>query len=120
MEQRTCAAWRIETRFLPSSLPDTTFLSADKTSIIPYTELSTDARREVWANFIQQIGEHEFEPFSDHDLEGLSKLDINGREIKNLVKGALLLAREDDTRVTIGYLHTLAKMRLRAKQVLSE
>lgn len=44
---------------------------------------------------------------------------VNGREIKNLVKGAVLLAREDDTRVTIGHIRTLADMRLMAKQILA-
>lgn len=58
---------------------------------------------------------------SPADLDRLSELHLNGREIKNLIKSALLLsARQDGGRVTAERLYTLADKRVRALRMLAE
>ncbi|KAK6863523.1 hypothetical protein PG995_000051 [Apiospora arundinis] len=62
------------------------------------------------------------------ELEELAAMDLNGREIKNLVKTALVLhvaedkgqGADNNTKVIGGNLLKLAKMRIRAQQLLKE
>lgn len=56
-----------------------------------YGELSKSSRRHVWVNFLNAAtkGNHNF---SDEDLDMLAGNKMNGREIKNVLKTAQLLA----------------------------
>ena len=56
-----------------------------------YQELSTSSRRHVWSNFLS-AGGTKTHGFSDADLDKLAEYLMNGREIKNVLKTAQLLA----------------------------
>ncbi|TKA79105.1 hypothetical protein B0A49_01828 [Cryomyces minteri] len=57
---------------------------------LDYPELSSDSRRMVWKNFLAQAGrEHSI---TETQLDQLSLMNMNGRQIKNVLKTAQLLA----------------------------
>jgi hypothetical protein len=57
---------------------------------LDYPDLSAESRRMIWKNF---LGAATLESgFSDKDLDELSLLQLNGRQIKNILKVAQLLA----------------------------
>lgn len=58
----------------------------------------------AWENFMNYLGRDKFEA-DESDLDGLSKLSLNGREIKNLIKTAQLLSRKTGGYVTSEKLH---------------
>lgn len=61
---------------------------------IRYPDLDTAARRAIWENFIkkaQSIYQHGVD-VSTQDFDELSQKTLNGREIRNIVKSAQLLA----------------------------
>jgi SpoVK/Ycf46/Vps4 family AAA+-type ATPase len=86
---------------------------------LPYHALDGPARRQVWENFINHIGTAKFK-ISSRDLDKLAEIQLNGREIKNLIKTAQLLSlRSDEGRVvTAERLYALAEMRARALEML--
>ena len=57
-----------------------------------YNELSTSSRRHVWNNFLTVSSKGKKHGFSDGDLDRLAGYSMNGREIKNVLKTAQLLA----------------------------
>ena len=66
-----------------------------------YHELSRSSRRHVWANFIAASSQNC--SFSDVDLDALSRFKMNGREIKNVLKTAQLLASQAEE--VLGFAH---------------
>ncbi|KAI8953402.1 P-loop containing nucleoside triphosphate hydrolase protein [Xylaria longipes] len=62
--------------------------------ILPYLELDEQNRRKVWVNFLQKL-KPGIASISDSDLDELAKTPLNGREIKNSIKTALVLANTD-------------------------
>ncbi|KAJ4421393.1 hypothetical protein N0V82_003774 [Gnomoniopsis sp. IMI 355080] len=85
---------------------------------LPYANLTPEARRQVWENFIERAGRGKFE-VSERGLEELSKIQLNGREIKNLIKSAHLLSLKDGEVISLTRLQTLAENRDRALRALS-
>lgn len=81
--------------------------------ILPYTGLTVEAREEVWRNLITRAGAERMD-VSDEDIRDLAKLNLNGREIKNLLKSAMLL----DDKVSTKELQSLALMRVDAQKLL--
>ena len=57
-----------------------------------YGELSTSSRRHVWVNFLNASSKGRKHMFSEGDLDKLASYEMNGREIKNVLKTAQLLA----------------------------
>lgn len=58
---------------------------------VRYEALKVSSRRQVWQNFITRLPEGDREILeSDFDL--LATIDLNGRQIKSIVKTAQLLA----------------------------
>ena len=57
-----------------------------------YGELSTSSRRHVWVNFLNASSKGKKHMFSEGDLDKLANYEMNGREIKNVLKTAQLLA----------------------------
>lgn len=55
-----------------------------------YPDLTIESRRQIWANFLQKGGQNTL--ISDEDLDILSHKELNGRQIKNVIKTAFLLA----------------------------
>lgn len=81
--------------------------------ILPYTGLTMEAREEVWRNLITRAGAERMD-VSDEDIWKLAQLNLNGREIKNLLKSAMLL----DAKVSYNELQSLAQMRVEAQKLL--
>ncbi|ETN39300.1 uncharacterized protein HMPREF1541_05523 [Cyphellophora europaea CBS 101466] len=57
---------------------------------IDYAELEPESRVRIWNNFLRDI-KYQTE-FSKRDVEQLSHLELNGRQIKNILKASQLLA----------------------------
>jgi SpoVK/Ycf46/Vps4 family AAA+-type ATPase len=55
-----------------------------------YPSLSTTSRRQIWANFLR-LSSYQWE-ISDVDLDALAEVDLNGRQIKNVLKIAFLIS----------------------------
>ena len=99
--------------------------------MLPFDPLTLEARREVWRSFVEvNGGSDKFDVDDATHLAELAALDLNGREIKNLVKTALVLNvaegggagnnNNNNNKVAGGNLVKLAKMRIRAQQLLEE
>ena len=61
-----------------------------------YNDLNTSGRRHVWSNFLNATVKNGKHAFSDADLDSLAGHKMNGREIKNVLKTAQLLASKKD------------------------
>lgn len=77
------------------------------------------ARKQVWNNFLDHFGRDRFEVGAE-DIERLSDLPLNGREIKNLLKSAQLLTLRAGGKVTAERLYTLADKRVQAMKLLAD
>jgi len=86
---------------------------------LPYSDLDPSARKQVWHNFLEHFGPDRFN-VSAGDLDRLSELPLNGREIKNLLKSALLLNTRTGGKVTSARLHMLADKRVTALKMLED
>lgn len=62
--------------------------------ILPYHDLDEPARRQVWKNFVRRLPGDNVQ-LEEHDFDKLKTVKMNGREIKNLIKTALVLAARD-------------------------
>lgn len=67
---------------------DTAFQSRIHVSM-DYPGLSSASKKHVWVNFLKRGIEHEID---EKQLDVLAEIDLNGRQIKNLLKTAQLLA----------------------------
>ncbi|KAK8087583.1 hypothetical protein PG997_002544 [Apiospora hydei] len=100
--------------------------------MLPFDPLTEAARAEVWRNFVATNGGSDRFGISSEDIAQLAAMDLNGREIKNLVKTALVLNVAENSidegegegkgkgKVAGDNLLKLAKMRIRAQQLLKE
>jgi hypothetical protein len=86
---------------------------------LPYADLTSAARRQVWANFVNHTGRDNF-TVTDADLDKLANVKLNGREIKNLIKSAHLLSLKGSEKISMGRLSMLAQNRVKALAALSE
>jgi SpoVK/Ycf46/Vps4 family AAA+-type ATPase len=88
---------------------------------LPYYELTAAARLKIWSNFIDRAGRDGFSSANmEADLEKLSRLSLNGREIKNLVKTSQLLSQKAGGFGSMEKLYFLAEKRVRAMKLLAE
>ncbi|KAI0132615.1 hypothetical protein BJ170DRAFT_255061 [Xylariales sp. AK1849] len=86
---------------------------------LPYRDLTIEARRQVWENFIDRAGRDKFE-IDEESLQKLSHLNLNGREIKNLIKSAQLLSLKSGGKVPMDRLYMLADKRNQALTMLDD
>ncbi|KAI0147041.1 P-loop containing nucleoside triphosphate hydrolase protein [Xylariaceae sp. FL1272] len=85
---------------------------------LPYSNLSKEARRQVWDSFIDRAGRDMFD-VTDEGLDRLSDFALNGREIKNLVKSAKMLSViKNGTKISAERLSMLAEKRLIALEAV--
>ena len=77
---------------------------------IHYPPLDIPSRLHVWKTFTQ-MGDLESR-LSEKDLEDLAKIEVNGREIKNIIKTARLLSKQKKAPLAIEHVN----MVLRVKQ----
>lgn len=86
-----------------------------------YQDLSVSSRRQVWVNFLHAAsskvaaGAQQQHAFSDADLDRLADYQMNGREIKNVLKTAKLLAGKQG--VGLGIQHVETVLRIEKKHV---
>ena len=80
--------------------------------IIPYYDLDEDSRKNVWKNFIKRLGPGAAE-VSQEDFDILAKDEINGREIKNSIKTALVLAEDKKEPLRLEHLRVVLDIRKR-------
>lgn len=71
-----------------------------------YSELSPSSRRHVWVNFIS-AGGTKAHGFFDADLDRLVEYKMNGREIKNVLKTAKLLASKKKESLGVSHVETV-------------
>lgn len=79
---------------------------------IEYPQLSYSSRRHVWLNFIA-LGTGQSHGFSDSDLDLLAKYEMNGRDIKNVLKTAKLLASRQGNQLGVGHIESVLKIERR-------
>ncbi|KAJ5691559.1 P-loop containing nucleoside triphosphate hydrolase protein, partial [Penicillium malachiteum] len=75
---------------------------------IRYPELTTASRCQIWRQFTNDKGDQRL---SEDELESVSVLDLNGRQIKNIVKIARLLAQEEASGLGFDHIQTILKLR---------
>ncbi|OAG06264.1 P-loop containing nucleoside triphosphate hydrolase protein [Paraphaeosphaeria sporulosa] len=81
-----------------------------------YADLDKPSRKHVWTTFLSTHARAKnanvaLGGFSDAELERLSKEKLNGRQIKNVVKTAMLLASRYDECLGMGHLETVLRLR---------
>ncbi|KAL5363358.1 hypothetical protein BJX96DRAFT_177998, partial [Aspergillus floccosus] len=74
-----------------------------------YSELDTAARRQIWTQFLGQSG-----GFTDNQLDTVASMPLNGRQIKNVLKTAHLLAQAQESELK--YEHVDVVLSLRASK----
>ena len=68
-------------------------------------------------NFIERAGSDKFD-MDEETLEKLSQLNLNGREIKNLIKSAQLLGWKHGGKIPVDSIYMLADKRVQALRML--
>ncbi|KAL1859755.1 hypothetical protein VTK73DRAFT_7490 [Phialemonium thermophilum] len=98
----------------------TTFDDAFKSRIhvpIRYTDLSPESRKQIWRNFCKRVpGGVEID---ERGLDSLAELDLNGRQIKNVIKAAESLAAFDGVKMDLDRLQQVAKIQATFEKDLS-
>ncbi|KAL3473024.1 AAA family ATPase [Aspergillus californicus] len=78
---------------------------------VHYPELEASSRQEVWSNFLHSVAKvSELSAFTNEDIVALSRHELNGRQIKNIVSCAVSLAREQNKLITIEDIETLIEI----------
>lgn len=79
-----------------------------------YTDLDKASRRHVWTTFLTSHArgkDSNVGVFTEAELDRLSKEKLNGRQIKNMIKTARLLACSHDECLGMGHLETVLRLR---------
>lgn len=87
---------------------DPAFESRIHVSIV-YPDLDMTSRRHIWQQFLTRTAGTE--QFSDEQLETLAGVSLNGRQIKNVLKTAHLLAWSQEKPLAYEHLQTVLKLR---------
>lgn len=77
-----------------------------------YPDLDKSSRTRVWNNFLERGIKHEL---SKADVENLAEVEINGRQIKNILKTAQLLSQHKE--VPLRYEHLKMVLDVEQKSV---
>ena len=75
---------------------------------IAYNDLDVESRRQVWTQFLSRSMN---EAVTDEQLDQVAKLQLNGRQIKNVIKTAGLLACSKEREVRFEDLQTVLALR---------
>ena len=76
---------------------------------IDYPDLTAELRLQIWSNFLFR-NEDVRETITEADLLPISKLALNGRQIKSAVKTAQLLAMSKDERLKVEHLSAVLRL----------
>ncbi|RAH48812.1 P-loop containing nucleoside triphosphate hydrolase protein [Aspergillus brunneoviolaceus CBS 621.78] len=71
-----------------------------------YPDLDAVSRRQIWAQFLPSTAD-----ITEAQLDSLAELELNGRQIKNLLKTAHLLARDQERGLLFADLETVVNLR---------
>lgn len=74
---------------------------------INYPKLDSTSRLQIWRTFAKR----DTTSLSDDDLEELAKVELNGRQIKNVMKTARLLALSEGSVLTLSYVQDALKIK---------
>lgn len=69
-----------------------------------YPSLDTAARTQVWKNFLARGVNHDL---AEIDIKNLAEIEMNGRQIKNILKTSQLLARHKEMPLSFEHLKTV-------------
>lgn len=97
-----------------------TFDDAFKSRIhipIRYTDLDASSRLQIWRNFCSKIPGGV--DISDKEYERLAEDDLNGRQIKNVIKAAESLAHFDGVKLDFKQLQQVTKIQARFEKDLT-
>ncbi|PYI11954.1 P-loop containing nucleoside triphosphate hydrolase protein, partial [Aspergillus sclerotiicarbonarius CBS 121057] len=75
---------------------------------IHYPDLDATSRRQIWS---QLLGDSDKLGFSDAELDDMASLQLNGRQIKNVLKTASLVARHQEMPLGYGHVQTVLKLK---------
>jgi len=73
---------------------------------LEYPNLNADSRRQIWRNFVAASAAGTI-AIQDKDIDDLAMLELNGRQIKNILKTAQLLASRKKSPLTRDYIDTV-------------
>lgn len=77
-----------------------------------YAELDKPSRRLVWNKFLTRSPQSaDAVDFSDADYDRLARMQMNGRQIKNTIKTAQLLAARYNECLSMSHLETVLKLK---------
>ncbi|KAG9690199.1 P-loop containing nucleoside triphosphate hydrolase protein, partial [Aureobasidium melanogenum] len=101
--------------FLTSNRVDT-FDDAFKSRIhvpLKYTGLDTSSRKQIWKNFLDKAeGGEEGSVVDEEGLDKLAVHDLNGRQIKGIVRTATSLARYDNKKLDLETLEQVVEIQM--------
>jgi hypothetical protein len=72
---------------------------------LQYHGLSLESRRSVWVTFLKN------QAFTEEQIDALAQIELNGRQIKNILKTAQLLAARKDASLDFGHVQIITKLR---------
>lgn len=72
---------------------------------VEYPNLTPDARQQIWKQFLRRFCSES--NVTDSEIQKLSKVDMNGREIKNLIKTTQLLASHEKQPLNFEHIQTV-------------
>lgn len=73
-----------------------------------YKDLTQDAKKKIWVDLVKNGADGKVVENVDYDQ--LASYNLNGRQIKNVVKLARMLATEEDVRLGGNHLLNIVKM----------
>lgn len=76
---------------------------------LSYPELSPDSRRKVWKNFVSMV-DVDTSDITEDTLDRLAYYNLNGRQIKNAVKMACLLAADDGNQLKSSHIESIIRI----------
>lgn len=81
---------------------------------IEYPALNADSRYQIWWNFLHgsehaQSNQAESSSIRETHVRDLAKRELNGRQIKNVIKTSRLLAARDGVALNLEHIHTVLR-----------
>ncbi|KAJ4995434.1 putative 26S proteasome regulatory subunit-like protein [Colletotrichum sp. SAR 10_66] len=78
---------------------------------LEYPGLEQSSRKEIWSGFLGKIGKgDQRHALSEEDIGKLASLDLNGRQIKNILKTSNLLACSEKTMLRFDHVKTVLEV----------
>ncbi len=78
---------------------------------LEYPDLTADSRRQIWQNFLAASAIPA--DLTERDIEDLAKLQLNGRQIKNILKTSSLLAARKKSALKRSFIDTILSIEKR-------